>query len=95
MWIKSKRQRPCAAKSVTRRNLCMLSVLPNTGGSAYGNATGHALTANFLHVHPPAAMPSLTGRKLLRDGCARIAVTHRALGVAKRDLITVTIKTIQ
>ena len=69
----------------------MLSVLTNTGA----NATGHALTANFLHVHPAAAMPGLTGRKVVRDGCARIAVTHRALVAAKRDLITVTIKTIQ
>ena len=70
----------------------MLSVLPNTYTK---NTTGHALTANFLHVHPPAAMPSLSGRTLLRDGCARIVVTHRALVVAERDLIAVTIKTIQ
>ena len=69
----------------------MLSLPTNTGA----NATGHALSANFLHVHPPAAMPSLPGRKLLRDGCARIVVTHRALVVAERDLIAVTIKTIQ
>ena len=69
----------------------MLSLPTNTSA----NATGHALTANFLHVHPPAAMPGLTGRKLLRDGCARIVVTHRALLVAKRDLIAVIVKTIQ
>ena len=95
MVIKSKHQRPYAAKSVTRRNLCMLSVLPNTRGSACGNATGHALTVNFLHVHPPAAMRSLTEHKLLRDGCARNVVTHRALLVAKKDLIAVTVKTIR
>ena len=70
----------------------MLSVLPNTNTK---NTTGHALTANFLHVQPPAAMPSLTEHKLLRDGCARIVVTHRALLVVKRDLVAVTIKTIQ
>ena len=69
----------------------MLSVLTNAGG----NATGHALTANFLHVYPPAALPSLTKHKLLKDGCARIVVTPRALLVAKRDLIAVIVKTIQ
>ena len=70
----------------------MLSVLPKIHTK---NTTGHALTANFLHVHPPAALPSLTKHKLLKDGCARIVVTPRALLVAKRDLIAVIVKTIQ
>ena len=70
----------------------MLSVLPITSN---GNATGHAWNVSIRHVHPAAAMRSLTSRKLLGIGCAGVVVTHRALVVAERDLDIVTVKTIQ
>ena len=50
---------------------------------------------SFRHVHPAAAMRSLTSRKQVEDGRAGIVVTHRALVVAHRDLDIVTVKTIQ
>ena len=87
------RRKQCAARFASKRSLLQHSVLLDE--AIKPNSTGPVWNVSIRHVHPAAAMRSLTSRKPVGDGCAGVVVTHRALVVAERDLDEVTVKTIQ
>ena len=83
----------CTAKCARKRSLLKLSVLPQKNNG--GNPNGHVWNVSIQHVHPAAAMRSLTDRKLVVDGSATLVGTHRALAVARQGLNGLMAKRIQ